>query len=288
MRLMVTWCMTISTTTMVTATLMDDFILRALIAGCGIALLAGPLGCFVVWRRMAYFGDTLSHAALLGVAAGFALGAAPMVGVMLTCIAVGALLLGFQSQSRVPTDTLLGILSHAALSFGLIALAFMDSVRVDLMGYLFGDVLAVTMTDIFWIYAGVAVVLATLAGIWRPLVALTVHADLAMAEGIAATRLRVVFMLLIALTVALAMKIVGVLLISALLIIPTAAARRFAKGPEAMALGTVALGMAAVGGGLFASVQWDAPSGPSIVAAATFLFVLSLLAGSGPSQHRSG
>jgi len=267
---------------------MDDFIFRALIAGCGIALLAGPLGCFVVWRRMAYFGDTLSHAALLGVAAGFALGAAPMIGVMLTCIAVGALLLGFQSQSRVPTDTLLGILSHAALSFGLIALAFMDDVRVDLMGYLFGDILAVTMTDIYWIYAGAAVVLSVLAAIWRPLIALTVHADLAMAEGISAARLKIIFMLLIALAVALAMKIVGVLLISALLIIPTAAARRFAKGPEAMALGTVILGLASVGGGLFASVQWDAPSGPSIVAAATFLFVVSLLAGPGPSQTRSG
>lgn len=147
---------------------MDDFILRAVVAGCGIALVAGPLGCFVVWRRMTYFGDTLSHAALLGVAAGFALGVAPMLGVILTCIAVGALLLGFQSQSRVPTDTLLGILSHAALSFGLIAIGFMDTVRVDLMGYLFGDILAVTTEDIAWIYGGAIAVLAALTIIWRP------------------------------------------------------------------------------------------------------------------------
>ncbi len=265
---------------------MDDFILRALVAGCGIALLAGPLGCFVVWRRMAYFGDTLSHAALLGVAAGFALGVSPIIGVMITCIAVGALLLGFQSQSRVPTDTLLGILSHAALSFGLIAIGFMDTVRVDLMGYLFGDILAVTATDIAWIYGGAVGVLAVLAMIWRPLIALTVHADLAMAEGIAANRFKVIFMLLIAVTVALAMKIVGVLLISALLIIPTAAARRFAKGPEAMALITVVLGMIAVGAGLFYSIQWDLPSGPAIVAAATFVFVLSLLSGAGSTQPR--
>jgi len=263
---------------------MDDFILRALVAGCGIALLAGPLGCFVVWRRMAYFGDTLSHAALLGVAAGFGLGVSPIIGVMVTCIAVGALLLGFQSQSRVPTDTLLGILSHAALSFGLIAIGFMDTVRVDLMGYLFGDILAVTATDIAWIYGGAVGVLAVLAMIWRPLIALTVHADLAMAEGIAANRFKVIFMLLIAVTVALAMKIVGVLLISALLIIPTAAARRFAKGPETMALITVVLGMIAVGAGLFSSIQWDLPSGPAIVAAATFVFVLSLLSGAGSTQ----
>ena len=266
---------------------MDDFILRAVVAGCGIALVAGPLGCFVVWRRMAYFGDTLSHAALLGVAAGFALGVAPMLGVILTCIAVGALLLGFQSQSRVPTDTLLGILSHAALSFGLIAIGFMDTVRVDLMGYLFGDILAVTTVDIARIYGGAIAVLAVLTIIWRPLIALTVHADLAMAEGIAANRLKIIFMLLIAVTVALAMKIVGVMLISALLIIPTAAARRFAKGPESMALGTILLGMLAVGGGLFSSVTWDLPSGPAIVAAATFLFVLSLLMGPSASQPRT-
>ena len=256
---------------------MDDFILRALIAGFGIALIAGPLGCFVVWRRMAYFGDTLSHAALLGVAVGFAMGVSPIAGVMLTCIAVGGLLLGFQSQSRVPTDTLLGILSHAALSFGLIALSFMDGVRVDLMGYLFGDILAVTTADIAWIYAGAAVILGVLLSIWRPLVALTVHADLAIAEGAAANRISIVFMLLIALTVALAMKIVGVLLISALLLIPTAAARRFAQGPETMAIATVVLGLIAVGGGIAGSMRWDLPSGPAIVAAATFLFALSLI-----------
>ncbi len=260
--------------------------LRALIAGCGIALIAGPLGCFVVWRRMAYFGDTLSHAALLGVAAGFALGVSPIAGVMITCVAVSAVLLGFQAQSRVPTDTLLGILSHAALSFGLIAIGFMDNVRVDLMGYLFGDILAVTNNDILWIYGGAAIVLSALAAIWRPLVALTVHADLAIAEGIASARIKIIFMLLVAITVALAMKIVGVLLISALLLIPTAAARRFASGPEAMAAVTVVLGMVAVGGGLFSSVSWDLPSGPAIVATATLLFVVSLLFGPSLSQPR--
>jgi zinc transport system permease protein len=256
---------------------MDNFILRALVAGIGIALIAGPLGCFVVWRRMAYFGDTLSHAALLGVAAGFAFGVNPMAGVVITCIAIGALLLGFQSQSRVPTDTLLGILSHAALSLGMIALSFMDTVRVDLMSYLFGDILAVTTTDIVWIYGGAVVILATLSVIWRPLVALTVHADLAVAEGVPATKIRVIFMLLIALTVALAMKVVGVLLISALLLIPTAAARRCATNPEMMALATIGLGIFAVSGGLYSSLQWDLPSGPAIVAAATAIFVLSLV-----------
>ncbi|MDX2145151.1 MAG: zinc ABC transporter permease subunit ZnuB [Rhodospirillaceae bacterium] len=258
---------------------MDDFILRALMAGIGIALVAGPLGCFIVWRRMAYFGDTLSHAALLGVAAGFAFGLDPIAGVIAVCVAVGALLLGLQRQHRLPTDTLLGILSHAALSFGLIAVGFMDTVRVDLMGYLFGDILAVSDTDILWIYGGAVLILGALAAIWRSLLALTVHPDLARAEGVAVERTHIVFMILIALTVGLAMKIVGVLLITALLLIPTAAARRFARGPETMAGATIVLGALAVAGGLGASLRWDLPSGPAIVAAATVLFALSLVAG---------
>jgi zinc transport system permease protein len=259
--------------------MIDDFMIRAVLAGAGIALIAGPLGCFVVWRRMAYFGDTLSHAALLGVAAGIAVGADPILGVGATCVAVGVMLFGLQRQDRLPTDTLLGILSHSALSFGLIAVGFMDQVRVDLMGYLFGDILAVSDRDIVWIYAGAVVILIALTAIWRPLVALTVHRDLAQAEGVAVERTHIVFMILIALTVALAMKIVGVLLISALLLIPTAAARRFAPSPEAMAATTVGLGILAVIGGLTASLRWDLPSGPAIVGVATILFVLSLMAG---------
>ncbi len=258
---------------------MDDFALRALAAGIGVALIAGPLGCFIVWRHMAYFGDTLSHAALTGVAVGILLGVDPTVGIVATGIVIGALLLGLQQQRQVPTDTLLGILSHGALAAGLIVVSFMDTVRVDLMGYLFGDILAVTTADLYWIYGGSFIALAGLALIWRPLIALTVHEDLAMAEGIAGLRVRLIFTALIALTVAVAMKIIGVLLVTALLIVPAAAARRFARGPETMAVAAVVIGAAAVIGGIEASLTWDAPSGPAIVVAAVVLFALILVAG---------
>jgi len=258
---------------------MDDFVLRAVIAGFGIAMIAGPLGCFVVWRRMAYFGDTLSHAGLMGVALGIALGVNPTVGIVVTGLVIGLLLLALQQQRRVPTDTLLGILSHAALSVGLIVISFMDTVRVDLMSYLFGDILAVTATDLAWIYGGGIAVLVTLALIWRPLIALTVHPDMAVAEGSASLRVRLMFMLLMAVTVAIAMKIVGILLVTALLIIPPAAARRFAASPEGMAGATIVIGGFAVLGGVSASLYWDTPSGPSIVAMATALFAVILAAG---------
>ena len=267
---------TATITTMEVIAMVEGFLLHAILAGCGIAMLAGPLGCVVVWRRMAYFGDTLSHAALMGVALGILAGIDATVGVVVTGVAVALLLLALQGQKRLAADTLLGILSHAALSVGLIAISFLDTVRVDLMSYLFGDILAVSDRDLAWIYGGGVVILAALAAIWRPLIALTVHEDTAIAEGVASLRIQLTFMVLIAFTVALAMKLVGVLLITALLIIPAATARGFARSPEAMALGAVVAGLIAVGAGLAASVTWDTPSGPSIVATAAVLFALTL------------
>ena len=257
--------------------MLDDFFIRALIAGVGVALVAGPLGCFIVWRRMAYFGDTMAHAALLGVALGFLLDIQPTVGVAAVTTLIAGLLIALQRRLGLGLDTLLGILSHAALSLGLIALSLMAWLRLDLMGYLFGDILAVTRGDILWIYAGGGAVLAALAAIWRPLLAVTVHEDLARAEGVATARVKAVFMVLIALVIALAMKLVGILLITALLIIPAAAARRFAVTPERMALGAAAVGAVATILGLLASLQFDTPSGPSIVAAAALCFGLGLL-----------
>lgn len=255
---------------------LDDFFVRALLGGIGVALVAGPLGCFVVWRRMAYFGDTMAHAALLGVAVGFLVDVGPTPGVFIVTFAIAVVLLGLQQLRQVPNDTLLGILSHSSLSVGLVVIGLMSWLRIDLIGYLFGDVLAVDGRDLVLIYGGGAAVLAGLAAIWRPLLALTVDEDLARAEGVRATQIRLLFMLLIATVIAISMKIVGVLLISSLLIIPAATARRFASGPEAMAAIAAGVGCLAVVAGLYGSLEWDTPSGPSIVVAALVLFLTSL------------
>lgn len=256
---------------------MDDFILRGLAAGIGVAIVSGPLGCVVVWRRMAYFGNTLAHAALLGIALGLFLDISLNIGILAVCMVVSLLLVGLQRQRRLATDTLLGILAHATLALGLVAVSFLEELRVDLTTYLFGDVLAVTPTDLAWVWGGGTAVLLAFALLWRRLLFATVHEELARVAGVPITGVRLAFMLLIAAVTAVAMKIVGVLLIVSMLIIPAAAARRLASTPEQMAVLAALAGCIAAAGGLAASFRWDTPAGPSIVTIASVLFFVSLL-----------
>ena len=256
--------------------MLDDFFTRAIIGGVGVALVAGPLGCFIIWRRMAYFGDTLSHAALLGVALGLLMNINLTLSVFVVSVVVSLALMTMQKRASLSADALLGLLAHSSLAIGLVVLAFMTWIRFDLMGLLFGDILAISKLDIAVIYGGGALVLAVLALIWKPLFAVTVSAELANAEGVKGNQANLIFMLLLAVIVAISMKITGVLLITAMLIIPAATARRFANGPEQMAFIAALCGVAAVLGGLFGSLKFDTPSGPSIVVAALVLFVASL------------
>jgi zinc transport system permease protein len=257
--------------------MLDDFFTRAVIGGIGVALLAGPLGCFIVWRRLAYFGDTLSHSALLGVAIALLLELNITLAVFIISVGVAMLLLLLQRQARLSSDALLGLLAHATLAVGLVVLAFMTWVRVDLMGFLFGDILAINKADILTIWVGGLAVLIALAVIWKPLFAATVNYEIAVAEGLKPDRANFFFMVLMAAVIAISMKIVGVLLITALLIIPAATARRFSTTPEMMALLASIIGAASVWVGLEGSLQWDTPAGPSIVVAAILGFIISLL-----------
>jgi zinc transport system permease protein len=258
-------------------TLLGDFLVRAALAGLGVALAAGPLGCFVVWRRMAYFGDATAHASLLGVTLALALELPVALGVAGAALAM-ALAVSAATGRTYAMDTMLGVASHGALAVGLVAVSFLAGVRVDLMGYLFGDILAVTRTDLAVIWGGAALVLALLAWRWRRLILTTLNADLAAASGVSAERERLILTVALAILVAVALKVVGVLLITAMLIIPAAAARVFARTPEAMAVLAVALGAGAALAGLWGSVRFDTPTGPSIVVAAMLALVAANLA----------
>ena len=256
---------------------LDDFFWRAVIAGMGVAIVAGPVGCFIVWRRMSYLGDTMAHSALLGVAFGIFLEVNLMLGVFVVSLTVAVLLFIFQRQKQLANDAVLGTLSHASLALGILLISLMVWVRIDLMGFLFGDILAVNLVDLYWIYGGGFLILLTMLWLWRPLLAITFDNELAQAEGVSVLRVQLVFMLLISAVIALSMKIIGILLVTSLLIIPVSAARRFSRTPEQMALGGIIIGMASVGLGLGASMQIDTPSGPLIViAAALFFFAANL------------
>ncbi|WIO74241.1 zinc ABC transporter permease subunit ZnuB [Porticoccaceae bacterium LTM1] len=255
---------------------MPEFLWLAIAAGIGVAITTGPLGSFIVWRRMAYFGDTLAHSALLGTALGLVLHVAPTISVIASCILLALILTVLQRQRQLAVDTLLGIMAHSSLALGLVVIALLPNIRIDLMALLFGDLLSVTPEDIIMIFATAAVVLGVLLWLWRPLLAITVHEDLAKVEGVPVTFVRTALMTLIALAIAIAMKAVGVLLITALMVIPAATARRFANSPEQMAILAAVIGSIAVLAGLLMSWYADTPAGPSVVLSATSLFLLSL------------
>jgi zinc transport system permease protein len=256
--------------------MLDDFLIRATLAGLGVALAAAPMGCFVVWRRMAYFGDATAHASILGVAIALALSVSVFLGAMIMALLM-ALAVSSLSGRGYAVDTLLGVLAHSALAFGLVAVSFLSGVRIDLMAYLFGDILAVGKTDLAVIWGGAALVLALLTWRWSALLTATLNPDLAHASGIDPKREQLVLTLALAVVVAVAIKVVGVLLIAALLIIPAAAARPFARTPEGMAVIAVITAALSVLGGLQASLMFDTPTGPSIVCIAALIFAGSAL-----------
>ncbi len=253
---------------------MDDFLIRALLGGMGIALISGPLGAFVSWRRMAFFGDTLAHGALLGIALGYLAGITADAGMILIGLAIAAILVALQRGKNHASDTLLAIVSHWALALGLVALSLTNGYGPGLRTILFGDILSASWGDVAWIAgcgAGVAIALLFL---WRPLLAAAVDEELARVEGVPVAWVSFAFMALLAVVVALAMKMVGILLVTALLIIPAAAVRPLAATPEGMAAMSAVAGSLSVAGGLWGSFRFDTPAGPSIVVAALVLFAL--------------
>ncbi len=269
---------TTTATTITAMTMFDDFLVRAAFAGVGLSLATGPLGSFVVWRRMAYFGDATSHAAILGVALALAFNLPISVGTLGVALAM-ALVVSTLAAKGWAMDTTLGVMAHSALAFGLVAISFVPGVRSDLQSWLFGDILAVTRGDLVFIWGGAALVLALMVWRWQALLTATVNEDLAYASGLNPDRERLVLTLALAVVVAVALKVVGALLIAAMLIIPAAAARALARTPEGMAGLAVGAGAVSSLGGLALAMAQDTPAGPSIVTVAAVIFALAVGAG---------
>ena len=254
----------------------DDFFIRALVAGIGVAIVTGPLGCFVVWRRLSYFGDTLAHSALLGVTMAYSFQFNIAISVFLISSLIALILIKLQKRTNLPGDALLGLLAHSSLAVGLVFIGFLTFIRFDIMGLLFGDILAVNVTDLLIIWFGGGLILLVLKIIWKPLFASTVNYELAEAEGLNPDRAKAIFTILMAALIAISIKMVGLLLITGMLIIPAAMARNLSDSPFKMVLFSIIGGLLSVLIGLFSSLEFNTPSGPSIIAAALFLFILSL------------
>ena len=254
----------------------DDFFIRALVAGIGIAFVTGPLGCFVVWRRLSYFGDTLAHSALLGVTIAYTLDLNIAISVFLISSIIALLLIQLQKRTNLPGDALLGLLAHSSLAVGLVVIGFLTFIRFDIMGLLFGDILAVTTDDLLVIWTGGVLILIVLKLIWKPLLASTVNYELAEAEGLNPDRAKAIFTILMAAVIAISIKMVGLLLITGMLIIPAAMARNISDSPQKMVMFSIIGGLLSVVLGLYSSLEFNTSSGPSIIAAALILFIISL------------
>ena len=252
--------------------MLDDFFIRAIIAGLATAALMGPIGCFIIWRRMSFFGDTLSHSALLGVGISLMLHTNQTLTVFVIALAIAAALYGLRSRAQLSSDASLGILSHGALALGLLMVSFLPPSQIDFTAIFFGDILATSHQDIYIVLTGLVIGSLILKLIWRPLLIATVNQDIAKAEKTGTNRAEFIFTLLLTMVIALSIKIVGVLLISALLIIPAAGARQIAKAPESMAILASFLGCLSIIGGLWGSLEFDLPSGPAIVTIALIIF----------------
>ena len=255
----------------------DDFIVRAFAAGIGLAFITGPLGCFIVWRRLSYFGDTIAHSALLGVVIAYALDFNLIIAVFVVSCLLALSLLFLQRRTNLPDDALLGLLAHSVLAIGLVLLGILSFIRIDLMGLLFGDILSVNVTDLLFVWIGGGIVLIVLILIWRPLFAGTVNLELAKAEGLNPDLANAIFTLLIASVIAISIKIVGILLITGLLIIPVSASRNLSSTPIQMAIISSIIGVASVVLGIQTSMIWNTPTGPTILTITLGVFILTLL-----------
>tara|TARA_B100000965_G_scaffold137882_1_gene114786 strand:+ start:1167 stop:1991 length:825 start_codon:yes stop_codon:yes gene_type:complete len=255
----------------------DDFLIRAFVAGIGLAIITGPLGCFIVWRRLSYFGDTLAHSALLGVVIAYALSFNIVISVFLISGIISLALLYLQKKTYLPNDALLGLLAHSVLAIGLVLLGILSFIRIDLMGLLFGDILSVNTTDLLIIWIGGCIVMVLLLLIWRPLFAGTVNLELAKAEGLNPEFANTIFTLLIAAVIAISIKIVGILLITGLLIIPASASRNLSSTPVQMAVIASIIGVISVIFGLYSSLTWNSSTGPTILSLSLGIFIITLL-----------
>ena len=252
-----------------------ELLLPSLIAGLLIAIASGTLGCFVVWRKMAFFSDALAHSAVLGTALALIAEVNVLYGLIGYGAVVAIIMARFDNQLNYSSDTLLAIIAQVSLALGLLLIPFAES-NINIEALLFGDILAISWTDVAITAVITLVIITTLLVSYHSLINLCIDEELAATEGVPVIRFKLLLFLLLVALIATAVQVVGVLLISALLLIPAAAARRLATTPLQMLLLSPVIGLISVLLGLFAAYQLNTAAGPSIIIAAALLWLISL------------
>ncbi|MGB5330415.1 MAG: metal ABC transporter permease [Gammaproteobacteria bacterium] len=255
---------------------LDDFLVRSVIAGLIMVVIAAPMGCLMVWQRLAFLSDTLGHAAVMGVGLGLLLEVTPVFGVLAVALLIVFSLNRVNSFNSALSETTLAIISHTGLAGGIILVGLLPAQSVNLEAILFGDLLATTSADLTRLLITTVVLLLLLLHHWRSFVAVSVSREIAQAEGIEVRKVQFLMYIMIALLVAVMMKVMGVLLIAAMLVIPTTSARLFSRSPEQMVAVSALYGLGALVGGISSSFQFDWQTGPAIVVSATMLLLITL------------
>lgn len=254
---------------------MDLFIIKAFIGGLGISILTSIVGCFVLWKKMAYLGDSLSHSVLLGITLSVIFNIDILLGSFIFAIIFAFILFSFMDKFDI--STILGIIAHSGIAVSVLILSFIKNIRVDLMGYLFGDILTITRTEIYLIFSLIILVSIWLSFNWKKFILTAISNDLAKSEGINTRLLDLQMILLMSLIIVASVKIVGVLLVTAMLLIPAACARNFANTPVQMIFIAIIFGSIFVCLGLFSSLKADTPSGPAIIVIGLLSFLISFI-----------
>ncbi len=253
---------------------MSDFLIHALLASLGVALLAGPIGCLMIFKRVACLGDTLAHGAIFGVSLGLLTGIDPTITLAGVTIAWVTMLWYLNKDQTVSTDTAMAFLTHSALAVSIVLFAFVPLGAPNLMEAFIGNILTVGRADL-WLIFGMDIVFGVLIALfWKKWILIAVHPDLAAASHIRVQSLRILFLMMVGLFIAFSIKMMGALLVPAFLIIPALAARSFAKTPEQMAFMATGIAILSAVTGLFASDKWDTPTGPMMVCAALGIYAI--------------
>ncbi|KDB19613.1 metal ABC transporter permease [Wolbachia endosymbiont of Glossina morsitans morsitans] len=254
--------------------LTQDFFINSLVAVVVISLVTGALGSFMIWQRLSYLGDSLSHSSLLGVALALIFEISPSLSIMLIAITF-AILLSLNFNRLYSADTILNIVTNVVLSSSLILMSFLPSGNNSIISSLFGDILTLDQSDIVLIFLTSAVVTLILIFRWRYWLMISINQDLAVVEKINVNFVRLEFLITLAIFIAIAAKLIGILLVAAFLLIPAASARLISKTPMEMIIVATVFSVISGISGLMLSASFDLLTGPAIILVAAVYLIIA-------------